>query len=240
MKQDSSHNNKWDILLDLLENPSAYSETQKDEILGDEEMKDMYRQMVEVRQALDSQKKNEEMNMPSIDEEWEKLKEKKSNEVESDAKVKQPANTVTLWSPMRKVAAVVAVLVVSGFAFAAIHLAVRSYHDSPSNEMPETQMSMENKDSVQRAAAEVQKTAVANDSVSAKLPLLYENMELQDILKPIAQHFNLQVEYKNESSKHIRLYLQLTEHMSLDDIIELMNHFEKVNIHVEGNTLIVE
>jgi len=28
--------------------------------------------------------------------------------------------------------------------------------------------------------------------------------------------------------------------MSLDDIIELMNHFEKVNIRHEGQTLIVE
>lgn len=238
MKQDSSHIDKWDILLDLLESPSKYSETQKDEILGDEEMMDMYRQMVEVRQTLDSQKKNEEMCLPSIDEEWEKLKEKKSHEVDSDAKVKQSAKIVTLWSPMRKVAAVAAVLVVSGFAFAAIHLAVRSYHDSPSLETSQAQV--ENKDSVQRVAAEVQKTDVANDSVSAKLPLLYENMELQDILKPIAQHFNLQVEYKSEASKHIRLYLQLTEQMSLEEIIELMNHFEKVNVHVEGNSLIVE
>ena len=235
MKQDSSHN-KWDILLDLLENPSKYSETQKDEILGDEEMMDMYRQMVEVRQALDSQKKDEEMRLPSIDEEWEKLKNKKSHEV--GAKAKKQAKVVPLWSPMRKVAAVVAVLAVSGFAFAAIHLAVRSYQSSPS---PETsQIQMEKKDSVQRVAAEVQKTDVANDSVSAKLPLLYENMELQEILKPIAQHFNLQVEYKSESSKHIRLYLQLTEQMSRDEIVELMNHFEKVNLHVEGNTLIVE
>ena len=238
MKQDSSHNDKWDILLDLLENPSAYSETQKDEILGDEEMKDMYRQLVEVRQALDSQKKNEEMSLPSIDEEWEKLKEKKWHEAESDAKVKQPAKMVTLWSPMRKVAAVVAVLVVSGFAFAAIHLAVRSYHDSPSQE---AKVTVEKKDSIRQVVGKVQgNTDAVNDSVSAKLPLLYENMELEEILKPIALHFNLQVEYKSESSKHIRLYLQLTEQMSLDDIIELMNHFEKVNIHIEGNTLVVE
>ena len=240
MKQDSSHIDKWDILLDLLENPSKYSETQKDEILGDEEMKDMYRQLVEVRQALASQKKNEEMSLPSIDEEWEKFKEKKSQQAESNAKAKKQAKVVTICSPMRKAAAIVAVLVVSGFALAAIHLAARSYHDSPANEISESQMAVENKDSVLRVAAEVQKTDAANDSVSAKLPLLYENMELQDILKPIAHHFNLQVEYKSESSKHIRLYLQMTEQMSLDGIIELMNHFEKVNVCLEGNILIVE
>ena len=52
MKQDSSHTDKWDILLDLLENPTAYSETQKNEILGDEETLEMYRQIVNVHQLL--------------------------------------------------------------------------------------------------------------------------------------------------------------------------------------------
>lgn len=74
----------------------------------------------------------------------------------------------------------------------------------------------------------------------AKLPLVYENAELQNILTPIAEHFHLQVTYQNKSVRHIRLFLQLREDMSIDDIITLMNHFEKVNIRREGQTLIVE
>lgn len=101
MKQDSSHTDKWDILLDLLENPTAYSETQKNEILGDEETLEMYRQIVNVHQALDSQKKDEEINLPSMDEEWEKLKEKKLGNMGIEPKEKIPAKTATLWSPMR-------------------------------------------------------------------------------------------------------------------------------------------
>ena len=69
--------------------------------------------------------------------------------------------------------------------------------------------------------------------------LLYTS-ELQNILTPIAGHFHLQVTYQNESARHICLFLQLEKNMSLDDIIELMNHFEKVNIRHEGQTLIVE
>ena len=240
MKQDSSHTDKWDILLDLLENPTAYSETQKNEILGDEETLEMYRQIVNVHQALDSQKKDEEINLPSMDEEWEKLKEKKFGYMETETKEKRQAKTVALWSPMRKVAAIVAVLVVSGFTFAAIHLAYHSFQTSPSHDTNIAKKETENKDSVRLVATTAQKTSAVNDSVSTKLPLLFEDMELQAILKPIAQHFNVQVVYKNESSRYIRLYLQLTEQMSLDEIIELMNHFEKVNIHSEGNTLIVE
>ena len=32
---------KWDLLLDLLEHPEKYSETRKDELLGDEEVNEL-------------------------------------------------------------------------------------------------------------------------------------------------------------------------------------------------------
>ena len=66
---------KWDMLLDLLEHPEKYSETQKDELLGNEEVNELYQQLVETRQSLDFAKSKEEMKMPSIDAEWEKLKD---------------------------------------------------------------------------------------------------------------------------------------------------------------------
>ena len=70
---------KWDLLLDLLEHPEKYSETQKDELLGDEEVNELYQQLVETRQSLDFAKSKEKMKMPSIDAEWEKLKEEMKN-----------------------------------------------------------------------------------------------------------------------------------------------------------------
>ena len=220
---------KWDLLLDLLEHPEKYSETQKDELLGDEEVNELYQQLVETRQSLDFAKSKEKMKMPSIDAEWEKLKNEKQH----------TAKLFPLWSPMRKVAAVAAVLVVSGITFAAIHLVIRSHQPSDKNN---TELVASRKDSIQQVAAP-QKSNIEEkaDSASlAQLPLVYENAELQNILTPIAEHFQLQVTYQNESARHIRLFLQLEKNMSLDDIIELMNHFEKVNIRHEGQTLIVE
>ena len=244
---------KWDLLLDLLEHPEKYSETQKDELLGDEEVNELYQQLVETRQSLDFGKLKEEMKMPSIDAEWEKLKdemklkEKKQlkeekqqkEEMSQNAETQQTAKQFPLWSPMRKVAAVAAVLVVSGITFAAIHLVTRSHQPSDNSN---TELVSSRKDSIQQVSAP-QKSNIEEktDSASlAQLPLVYENAELQNILTPIAGHFHLQVTYQNESARHIRLFLQLEKNMSLDDIIELMNHFEKVNIRHEGQTLIVE
>lgn len=237
---------KWDLLLDLLEHPEKYSETQKDELLGDEEVNELYQQLVETRQSLDFAKSKEEMKMPSIDAEWEKLKDEmklkekqQKEEMSQNAETQQTAKQLPLWSPMRKVAAVAAVLVVSGITFAAIHLVTRSHQPSDKNN---TELVSSRKDSIQQFSAP-QKSNIEEktDSASlAQLPLVYENAELQNILTPIAGHFHLQVTYQNESARHIRLFLQLEKNMSLDDIIELLNHFEKVNIRHEGQTLIVE
>lgn len=244
---------KWDMLLDLLEHPEKYSETQKDELLGDEEVNELYQQLIETRQSLDFAKSKEGMKMPSIDAEWEKLqdemklqdetklKEEKQQkeEMKQNAETQQTTKLFPLWSPMRKVAAVAAVLVVSGITFAAIHLVTRSHQPSDKNN---TELVTSHKDSIQQVSAP-QKSNIEEktDSASlAQLPLVYENAELQNILTPIAEHFHLQVTYQNESARHIRLFLQLEKNMSLDDIIELMNHFEKVNIRHEGQTLIVE
>lgn len=232
---------KWDMLLDFLEHPEKYSETQKDELLGDEEVNELYQQLIETRQSLDFAKSKEGMKMPSIDAEWEKLKEEKQQkeEMNQNAETQQTAKLFPLWSPMRKVAAVAAVLVVSGITFAAIHLVTRSHQASDNSN---TELVASRKNSIQQVSAP-QKSNIEEktDSASlAQLPLVYENAELQNILTPIAGHFHLQVTYQNESARHIRLFLQLEKNMSLDDIIELMNHFEKVNIRHEGQTLIVE
>ena len=232
---------KWDMLLKLLEHPEKYSETQKDELLGDKEVNELYQQLIETRQSLDFAMSKEKMKMPSIDAEWEKLKEEKQQkeEMSQNAETQQTAKLFSLWSPMRKVAAVAAVLVVSGITFAAIHLVTRSHQASDKNK---TELVSSRKDSIQQVSAP-QKSNIEEktDSASlAQLPLVYENAELQNILTPIAGHFHLQVTYQNESARHIRLFLQLEKNMSLDDIIELLNHFEKVNIRHEGQTLIVE
>ena len=237
---------KWDMLLDLLEHPEKYSEILKDELLGDEEVNELYQQLIETRQSLDFAKSKEKMKMPSIDAEWEKLKDEmnlkekqQKEEMSQNAETQQTAKLFPLWSPMRKVAAVAAVLVVSGITFAAIHLVTRSHQASDKHN---TELVASHKDSIQQFSVP-QKSNIEEktDSASlAQLPLVYENAELQNILTPIAGHFHLQVTYQNESARHIRLFLQLEKNMSLDDIIELLNHFEKVNIRHEGQTLIVE
>ena len=86
---------KWDLLLNLLEYPEKYSETQKDELLGDEEVNELYQQLIETRQSLDFAKSKEEMKMPSIDAEWEKQKEEMQQKEEKQQKEEMSQNAET-------------------------------------------------------------------------------------------------------------------------------------------------
>ena len=92
---------KWDLLLNLLEHPEKYSEIQKDELLGDEEVNELYLQLIETRQSLDFAKSKEGMKMPSIDAEWEKLqdemklKEEKQLKEENQQKEEMSQNADT-------------------------------------------------------------------------------------------------------------------------------------------------
>ena len=169
---------QWDMLLDLLEHPEKYSETQKDELLGDEEVNELYQQLVETRQSLDFAKSKEGMKMPSIDAEWEKLKDemKQKEEQQKDemkqkkvmkqkAETQQTAKLFPLWSPMRKVAAVAAVLVVSGITFAAIHLVTRSHQPSDKNN---TELVSSHKNSIQQVSAP-QKSNIEEKTDSASI-----------------------------------------------------------------------
>ena len=92
LKMDSQ---KWDMLLNLLEHPEKYSETEKDELLGDEDVDELYQQLIETRQSLDFAKSKEEMKMPSIDAEWEKLKDEmklKEKQQKEESECRNQAN----------------------------------------------------------------------------------------------------------------------------------------------------
>lgn len=221
----STDDKKLNQLLNLLEHPEQYTEAQKDEILADKETREIYEQIVLTRSALDYQKSSADRHMPSVNAEWQRLKRSK-------------AKTRRMLTPMRKVAAVAAVVVVSGMAFAAIHFVVTSGNTRMADNANVTASA--NASIPKAVATDITTTTEQSDTTANNLPLVYENAELQSILSHIASHFHLQVRYENESARHIRLYLQLRAGMTIDDIVELMNHFEKINIRHEADTLIVE
>ena len=93
--------NKTDLLFQMMEQPQAYTEQQWQEILADEECRELYDLMAKTRSAFDAQK---EIDDETIDTEWKRL-------------------TVSANHRWLRVAAMfIGVLLISGIAVAAIYM----------------------------------------------------------------------------------------------------------------------
>ena len=96
--------NKTDLLFQMLENPDQYSEAQWQDILADDECRELYTLMAKTKSAAQSSQITDD----EIDAEWQRLIQSKQNH----------AAVIPLW---RKIAAAAAIMIaLFGFTYAAI------------------------------------------------------------------------------------------------------------------------
>ena len=126
-----------------------------------------------------------------------------------------------------KIAAMfVGILLLSGLTFAAVHIlrsreagvgsqdavvSANTQHPSPNTPLPES------------------------DTIRT-----FENAELQQILGELADHYHLEVDYRNEQARHVRLYTKWNTAAPLSQMVERLNNFEKVSIRQSENHIIAE
>lgn len=128
---------------------------------------------------------------------------------------------------MRIAAMFVGVLMLSGIAFAAYRLVAGGDNKSPIQE-------------VQTANPTQQAGALQQAQTNPASIRTFENAELQQILKELSDYYHVSVEYRNEQSRHIRLYTKWDTTAPLQQIIELLNGFEKVSVRLIDNQIIAE
>ena len=93
--------NKTDLLFQMMEQPQAYTDQQWQEILSDEECRELYTLMAKTQSTFDAQK---DIDDETIDAEWKRLS----------------ASSNRSW--LRVAAIFIGVLMLSGITFAAIHI----------------------------------------------------------------------------------------------------------------------
>ena len=129
------------------------------------------------------------------------------------------------YTMLLKIAALfVGVLLLSGMAYAAYHYAVRGDSQSPAQEVQMT-----------KAPQQADEPLQEPDAIRT-----FENTELQEILQELSDHYHVGVEFRNDQSRHIRIYTKWDTSASLKQMIERLNGFEKVNIKLSNNQIIAE
>ena len=158
-----------------------------------------------------------------IDEEWVKFEAEHFGDQRSEVRGQR--------LPLRKIAAMfVGLLMLSGIAFAAVHII--SSHSQKAQE--EQAIATTN---AQRSTSDTQ--TEAKDSTQMK-PIVYEDTELKTILDDVATFYQVEPVYRNEATKHIRLYFTWDKKQTIDNVIDTFNKFERINITRHDKILIVE
>ena len=214
--------NKTDLLLQMLEQPERYSEAQWQEILADDECRELYTLMAKVKSTAPSPEVSDE----TIDAEWQRLAQSQ----------RARAAVIPLW---RKVAVTAAIVVaLFGLSYAAVTTGFFGLQKQD-NEPKEVQKS----ETIQQLPAHEASSAieVANDSTPAAVePRLYDNVPLEQMLAELAAYYKVDVEYRTDDVRSLRLYYEWEPDYSLDMVVDMLSHFESLSISREGNKLIVE
>ena len=202
--------NKNELLFQMMEQPQLYTAEEWQEILSDEECREIYTLMAKTKSAFDSQK---EIDDKTIDIEWKKL----------------TLSSRRNW--LRVAAMFIGILMLSGIALAAIHISRHVYgnHDAGELQSPtqETRISNSNQQTVEA------------DSISTE-PKLYDNVPLGEIFQDISNHYNVQVVYQNEDAPRLRLFYRWKPEYTLEKVVEMMNNFEWIQIQAENDTLFIK
>jgi len=204
--------NKTDFLLQMMEQPHQYTAEEWQEILADDECRELYTLMSMTQSAVDAARVDKEVTDEMIDEEWQRL------------------SSVQPSFQLRKFAAMfVGILMLSGIAFAAIHII------SHSNSHKEKDTVV-----VSNASSLTHQSPLPQDTIAAPQPKLYENVPLGDIFEELSGYYNVKVVYQNEDAPRLRLFYQWRPEYTLEKVVEMLNNFEWIQIQTENDTLFIK
>lgn len=215
---------KIELLLDIQEHPEKYSDEQLNSMLAeDEELAEMMEQLATTKRAMTKEEaEDEQLDMDAL---WQEFEDE--HELEFD----EP-ETKRVSMPLRKIAAMfIGVALTAGVAFAAIQI-VRSV-SKPAPEPTKIEAPAAPK-------AAQPDDEVPADTVVAVKPVVFDNVELAQIMAQIAAHYKAEVEIENEDAGAYRLYFEWNSQETLEHVVERLNRFESINIELNNNKMKVK
>ena len=241
-------------LLELQDHPEQLTDEQLQQILADDEMRQLVKQLGFAKRAFKHDAlKND---TPDVEGEWEKFAASHSEELTNAARAEgkiactmpckeeedesqleildegeyKPRLRAYL-APRKIAASFIGVLLASGIAFAAIQV-VRNI-STPKPQQPTTEQTTDI-DPVTSLPADT----VQADTISVE-PYIFNNVPLDSMLTAIATAHGVGVEFENEAVRHLRFHFVWKREDSLSRVVEKLNTFETVNIVEEDKTLVV-
>ena len=193
-------------LLEMQEHPERYTEEEIRQLMADEECRLLYEQMVRATDAVFAEK--------------------------AKATPQTHPTTERTRPVIYKIAAIfVSLLMLSGIAYAAIHIVsnVRGDVKSPTQETQITNTSQQD---------DIDQPAEVTDSIPPTR--IFENVPLDEIINELATYYNKVADIRNTQAHELRLYYKWERKDELESVVNDLNHFDHVNLTLEEDKLIVK
>ena len=205
------------MLFDMQEHPEKYTDEQIEHLLADEEVKEFLRDLAMARMAG----KKATPKKVDVDKAWKEF------------------SNGSYRNRMKIAASIVGIIFLSGVALAAVQNGWLNF--STSDKVVDNKVMTEQI---------VPSNTLANDSLKAMTveptdsldmkPVVFDNAELGTILMQMADFYHVKVEYMNANTQHVRLFFNWNKTKTLEQNMELLNAFDRIQIENADGTLIVK
>lgn len=213
---DTKTTDRYDLVLDLVENPGKYSPGQIREILSDKESLDIYRLICTTASAVNCGVK------VNIDNEWERFSRRHCIR-------KRFAPTVGR-------AASIATFILISIAAVAIGIAVSvsiNKNAEPVSAEPAVQQ-------CDKTVINTASDTVAENHPLRPEPVLFEDTSLETIMSAISSAYNLKVVFNDSHTASLHLFYKFDPALPVEEIVSQLNMFEQINISLDNDTIIID
>ena len=205
-------------LLEMLDNPEAYTEQEIQNIINrDEDTRETYRLMVEAKRSSRQHQADKPVDVNAA---WQKFNQ-----------INNPKSHHSGW--MKIAASFIGLLLVSGIAFAAIHIVRSVVGGDLKSPTQETRIS----DSHQPI---VPADTLTTDTFAAPQPVIYDNISLEKMLPEIATHYDAKVTFVNDEARQLRFRFVWNPQKGIDQVVSDLNQFERLTVTLNDNQITVK
>lgn len=169
-------------------------------------------------EQLDKMLEDSHIPTPNVDKEWQRFKTSTQSKQQHRSKPLQWAATLAILAAL------------SGISYAAISHFVSAKKDTNVT----TTTAVDEKETAVKTANVEEKTDTVRTAQN------FNNVQLQEIMNQLKKDFGVKVVFNNEKARTIRLYLSWEADDKLQDIINRINHFEKVHLTLSDGTITIE
>ena len=204
---------KIQLLLDMQEHPEQFSEQALQTMLDDPEVRELMEATAQLKKAMMS----DENNVNDVDTEWKRFAQTHLTEQKQER------------SWLKIAATFIGILMMSGIAFAAIHIIrhVSNAGGEPQKTIQETTIA-----NPHQLPADTIKT----DTIPSKV-VRYDEATLEQILTDMADYYGLTLKWKSEEAKTLRLFYIWNKQQSAVEAIRSMNSFERIRLELSDSIL---